>query len=203
TPQAIVDNRHRKMHETLLRLSGGGTASRPQQSLDYTVEETLVANLQGQGGKDDLAGIPVPIRITGAWSNPRWDIQWDRLLQGLANDPERLKNLPGSLQDLAKGAGIQIPGVAIPGIGGSGGAGGLRDVLPGAGQSDGTKPGADLLRGLLGGGKASPTQPPAGQAAPATPEREPAPGPRPLREPQPEQRQPAEPQQMLRGLFGR
>src|SRR3546814_8336475 len=58
-----------------------------------------------------------------------------RLLQNLAKDPERLKNLPGSLQGLAKGAGI-----AIPELGGeAGGAGGLGGLLPGA-------PGAEIGR---------------------------------------------------------
>src|SRR5690606_1409536 len=56
--QGIVENRDLKMLAPLLRLGGGGTVSLPQQSLDYTVDATLVASLKGQGGRDDLAGIP-------------------------------------------------------------------------------------------------------------------------------------------------
>src|SRR3546814_9939610 len=79
--EGIVENRDLQMLAPLLRLGGGGTVSMPQQTLDYTVDATLVASLTGQGGNEALVGIPVPIRITGAWSNPRWDVQWDRLLQ--------------------------------------------------------------------------------------------------------------------------
>src|SRR3546814_6681939 len=126
-----------------------------------------------------------------------------RLLQNLAKDPERLKHLPGSLQGLS-----QVAGIAIPELGGeAGGAGGLGGLLPGApgagqdGQKGQDAPGADLLRGLLGGKEPKNPAAPTGKTAPQ--EREPAPGPRSLQEPEPEQREPADPQRMLRGLFGR
>ena len=171
----IVENKDLKMLAPLLRLGGGGTVDLPKQTVDYTVDATLVASLKGQGGNEDLAGIPVPIRVTGPWSAPRYDVQWDRMLQNLAKDPERLKNLPGSLKDLAAGSGIKLP---IPGLGtgsetGTGGIGGLLQGIPGLGgqktPSEGNAGGAtgatgggtstDPLRGLFGGGTRAPTAP--------------------------------------------
>ena len=169
----VVRNDDLKMLAPLLRVGGKGTISMPPQTLDYLLEATLVGSLKGQGGKDDLSGIPVPIRVNGTWAAPQFDVQWDRMLQGLATNPDALKNLPGSLKDMLGGSGIKIPG-----LGGS------------SESSDGKKPGVtgDALRGILGGGTQpgkSPTtkEPPAAEPTPKSPV--------------------DQGQQLLKGLFGR
>ncbi|MFN4090737.1 MAG: AsmA family protein, partial [Alphaproteobacteria bacterium] len=152
--KGIVENRDLRMLAPLVRLAGGGTVDLPRQTMDYTVDATLVATLHGQGGRDDLAGIPIPLRISGPWTSPRYDVQWNRMLQNIAKDPERLKNLPASLRDLAKGSGINLP---IPGTGtgtGSGTGGAVGDVLralPGVGGALGGGAGTGATGGATGG----------------------------------------------------
>ncbi|MET4701953.1 uncharacterized protein involved in outer membrane biogenesis [Constrictibacter sp. MBR-5] len=198
----IVENKDLKMLAPLLRLGGGGTVDLPRQTVDYTVDATLVASLKGQGGNEDLAGIPVPIRITGPWSAPRYDVQWDRMLQNLAKDPEKLKNLPGSLKDLAAGSGVKLP---IPGLGtgdgtgsGAGGIGGLLQGLTGQRAAPSAPDGAPT------GGTSAPAAPtpPKSPTAPQAPTTQSAPSSTPQAG-QPKPRQESEPEKLLRGLFNR
>ncbi len=198
----MVENKDLKMLAPLLRLGGGGTVDLPRQTVDYTVDATLVASLKGQGGNDDLAGIPVPIRITGPWSAPRYDVQWDRMLQNLAKDPEKLKNLPGSLKDLAAGSGIKLP---IPGLGtgdgtgsGAGGIGGLLQGLTGQRAAPSAPAGAPT------GGMSAPAAPtpPKAPTAPQAPTTQSAPSNAPPAG-QEKPRKESEPEKLLRGLFNR
>ena len=96
----ILSNSDLKMEAPLVRVSGKGTVPFPPQTLDYTVEANLVASTQGQGGKDALAGVPIPVKITGPWSNPSYQ-----------PDINVLKSLSGVLGGAAKGLGLPgIPG---------------------------------------------------------------------------------------------
>lgn len=95
----ILTNSDLKMDAPLVRLSGKGTVPFPPQTVDYTVEAKLVATTQGQGGKDALAGVPIPIKISGPWSNPSYQ-----------PDINVLKSIPGLLGGATKGLGLPIPG---------------------------------------------------------------------------------------------
>jgi hypothetical protein len=59
-----------------------------------------------------LGGLPIPISVTGPWSNPSVEPDWSGVAQGLAGTPEKLKNLPGNLGNAAKSLG----GKALPGL---------------------------------------------------------------------------------------
>jgi AsmA protein len=111
----VLSNNDMKMLAPLLRLNGSGTVPLPPQTIDYTVEANLVASLKGQGGVDSLAGLPIPIRITGPWSNPSYQVDWKTVFNEMAKNPERLKNLPANLSSAAKGFGLNLP---VPGAGG-------------------------------------------------------------------------------------
>ena len=95
----VLSNSDLKMEAPLARLSGKGTVPFPPQTIDYTVEVNLVATTQGQGGKDALAGVPIPIKISGPWSNPSYQ-----------PDINVLKSIPGLLGGATKGLGLPIPG---------------------------------------------------------------------------------------------
>ena len=133
----VVDNRDFKMLAPLLRMGGAGLVPMPPRTVDYTVEAKLVASLQGQGGKDALAGIPIPIKVTGSWDKPAYQVDWDSVFKSIAADPERLANLPGDLSSKAKDLGI-----ALPGLGGST-------------DSGSSEPVTNILKGITGGGSGS------------------------------------------------
>jgi len=70
----------------LLRINGKGTANLPAQTVDYRVAATVVKTLEGQGGEElkDLAGIPIPIHVTGRFADPTYALDTDALAQALA-----------------------------------------------------------------------------------------------------------------------
>jgi AsmA protein len=104
----------------LLRIRGQGTANLVQEQIDYRLTTTVVGTAQGQGGEDlsELSGVPIPIKVTGPLTAPRYALDIAGLLkartetlvkekqdelkqeaQGLLQ--ERLKKLdaPGSAKD--------------------------------------------------------------------------------------------------------
>ncbi len=112
----ILENRDFKMLAPLLRISGGGTVPLPPQTVDYGLEAKLVPSLEGGGSQDDaLAGIPIPIRITGPWDNLAYGVDWQSVFRQMATDPERLRNMPEDLQRAAKGFGVDLPISKLPG----------------------------------------------------------------------------------------
>lgn len=96
----------------LLRINGRGTADLPRSTLDYRVKTTLVATTAGQGGKDlaDLAGIPIPLRVTGTFQDPKYGIDIEALTRTLAKSKVKgliagqKKKLTGSLVRKLKGS---------------------------------------------------------------------------------------------------
>jgi len=129
----VIDNRDMKMLAPLMRLTGSGTVPMPPQTIDYSVAARLVASTVGQGGQDALAGLDIPVRITGPWSDPRYDVDWKTVFLEMAKDPNRLKNLPGDLGKAAKNFGVNLPGAG-------GGSGGMIPTIPGMPQGGGTPP---------------------------------------------------------------
>ena len=105
----IVDNRDFKLLAPLLRITGEGRVPMPPRTVNYKVVAKLVGTLKGQGGKDALAGLPIPIKITRGWDKPKFDVDWDSVLKSIAADPARLSKLPGALSDKAKDLGIALP----------------------------------------------------------------------------------------------
>ena len=119
----LFENGDLKMLAPLVRVTGAGIVDLPPRTLDYQVEAKLVGSLEGQGGDEALAGLPIPIHASGPWDSLKFDIDWKTVLSGAALDPERLENLPSGLSDAAKGLGLVIPGATSGGDGGSSDAG--------------------------------------------------------------------------------
>ena len=69
----FVTNDDLSAKSPLLRIEGKGNADLPKESIDYRATATVVATTQGQGGDDleDLAGVPIPIKIGGTFSEPQ------------------------------------------------------------------------------------------------------------------------------------
>lgn len=139
----VLTNRDLQMKSPLLRVEGEGTVNLPQRTLEYRITPKAVASLKGQGGREDLAGVMVPVVIEGPWSN----LSFRPDLEGLVKqqiDPGKL--LEGKLPG----------GLPIPGLGGSDGGSDGGSAQPPAGGAQPSKPesplggAADALKGLLG-----------------------------------------------------
>ncbi|MEO8421244.1 MAG: AsmA family protein [Hyphomicrobium sp.] len=94
----VATNNDLNLDSQHLHASGAGTVDLPQRSLDYTLRPKLVANLGGDGGEANAAGIEVPVHITGSWEQP-----------DISPDIEGAINAPGTV-DAVKQIGKQLKG---------------------------------------------------------------------------------------------
>jgi AsmA protein len=108
--KGVLKNRDLRMLAPLVRVKGKGSVPLPKQAVNYDMTATLVASLQGQGGEDSLAGLPIPIKIKGPWENISYNVDWKNVFGGISADPERLDNLPQNLRALGKSLGVDLSG---------------------------------------------------------------------------------------------
>ncbi len=127
----ILKNTDLTMKSPLLRVKGAGTANLPSRTVDYRITPELSATVEGQGGRDDAAGIAVPVLVQGPWD----DLSYKPDLTGILH---QLGEQPGKALDALKSV--------VPGLGGT------TKPAPGTAPSTGSeqKP-ADVLKGLLPG----------------------------------------------------
>ncbi|MDI5847352.1 AsmA family protein [Shewanella xiamenensis] len=78
----VAANPDLAMSSPLIRLAGKGSANLLMETLDYRLTTSLVNSLKGQGGsgKDALAGIDIPLAITGTFQKPEYALDTQALL---------------------------------------------------------------------------------------------------------------------------
>jgi AsmA protein len=78
----LVSNTDLKADSPLFRVEGRGTAHLVTEKLDYLVRAAVVGTLEGQGGKalEDLKGVTVPLRVSGSFTEPRFNVELSALL---------------------------------------------------------------------------------------------------------------------------
>jgi AsmA protein len=103
----IVRNRDLIAKSPLLRVEGTGDIDLPQESLDYQVTAKVVGSLEGQGGKGlaDVKGVPIPIQLSGTFTEPNYKIRLDKALKESAQKKVE-KKLEKELEK--KGLGDQV-----------------------------------------------------------------------------------------------
>jgi AsmA protein len=77
-----------------LRAGGEGSADLNREVVDYMLNTKLVGTSKGQQGgtADELAGISIPVRIKGPFSDPDIDVQLDEILKArIEAEKARLK----------------------------------------------------------------------------------------------------------------
>lgn len=84
----VIRNDDLQAKSPLLRVDGTGEVNLPQDTIDYRVTTELVGTLEGQGGKarDELAGIPIPVRVTGPLDNPKYRPDLEAALSAKAKE---------------------------------------------------------------------------------------------------------------------
>jgi AsmA protein len=67
----------------LIRLSGAGEVNLVNETINYLAKPILVGTATGQGGKElsQLAGVEIPIRVSGNLYTPKVAIDWQAALQ--------------------------------------------------------------------------------------------------------------------------
>ena len=74
--RGVLDNQDLIMMSPLMRVNGAGTANIPKEGIDYLLKATVVSSLKGQQGEplSELAGLTVPVRITGTFAQPKFKL---------------------------------------------------------------------------------------------------------------------------------
>jgi len=69
-----------------VRVGGRGDIDIGNGTLDYTTKATVVASAKGQGGADvdQLAGLTVPVHLTGPFDNLKYDVNYGAVATDLA-----------------------------------------------------------------------------------------------------------------------
>lgn len=113
----VLDNRDLSLKSPLFRISGQGTASLPEQSVDYEIDTTVVATAAGQGGQEleALSGLTIPIRVTGTFDNLSWKpdltgVIAQKAAEEIKKGEEKIKQKAGELIEEQLGKGL--PGQA-------------------------------------------------------------------------------------------
>ncbi|MBU1621526.1 MAG: AsmA family protein [Gammaproteobacteria bacterium] len=95
----VLTNPDLKMAAPLLRLAGKGSANLLTEALDYQLSTALVNTSKGQGGKekDDLAGVEIPLKISGTMQEPKYSLDTKALFETQLKDKvetqkDKLKN---------------------------------------------------------------------------------------------------------------
>ncbi len=78
----VLTNRDLLAKSPYLRVNGSGTVSLVSERLDYDLGTTIVNSAVGQGGEDlaELEGTLIPIHISRTYSDPKYSIDWGRIL---------------------------------------------------------------------------------------------------------------------------
>ena len=73
----VADNQDLVMQSPLLRVTGAGLHNLVKDATFYNAVATIVGSCEGQGGTagSQLAGIKIPVKITGPLSNLEYDVQ--------------------------------------------------------------------------------------------------------------------------------
>ena len=84
-------NEDLSLSSPFIRLNGAGNLNLVEGSIDYVAKTSLVATSTGQGGKalDELAGVTVPVRVSGPLTALKYELQFSDAIQQQAK--QRLK----------------------------------------------------------------------------------------------------------------
>jgi len=114
----IVHNNDLALLSPLLRVAGRGTVELPQQTVNYRIEPKVAATTRGQGGKADVAGLMVPVIVSGPWNALSYRPDLSGAIGDIAKDPSRalegLKNVLPGAGTPATGAGDKGNGKSLP-----------------------------------------------------------------------------------------
>jgi AsmA protein len=101
----IAHNDDLSLKSPLLRLSGSGDIDIGHDSISYLAKATLAGTLEGQGGKDSVAGLTVPIRLNGPYTNLKYALDFGAMVSEAAKQKAEAKKeeIKNKLQEQLKG----------------------------------------------------------------------------------------------------
>jgi AsmA protein len=83
-------------------VQGSGQIDLPKRTIDYRLEPKAAPTLKGQGGKQEVAGILVPVIIRGPWDDPKFTPDLSGAVESALKNPEAVQQQLQQLDDQAK-----------------------------------------------------------------------------------------------------
>ncbi len=112
--KGVARNDDLKAASPFVRLAGAGSIDIGGNTLDYLAKASLVATSKGQGGREakDVAGITIPVQLSGPLDSPNWKIDYSALLGSAAGSLGELgKQGAGGVKDAAGGVKDAVRGL--------------------------------------------------------------------------------------------
>lgn len=100
----VAHNDDLALKSPLLRLAGAGDVDIGNNRMSYLAKATLARTLEGQGGRDDVGGITVPVRISGPFSDLKYTLDFAAMAGELAKQKVEAKKteIKARVQDQLK-----------------------------------------------------------------------------------------------------
>jgi AsmA protein len=103
----VAHNDDLSVKAPLVRVGGAGDIDIGNSRLDYVAKASVVSTSKGQGGADldHLAGLTVPVKLTGTFDAPKYEIDYRALASSAAKakiETEGREKLKERLRGLLK-----------------------------------------------------------------------------------------------------
>lgn len=100
----VAHNEDLSLKSPLIRVSGKGDVDIGNDSIDYLAKATLAGTMEGQGGRDDVGGVTVPVRLIGPYTDLKYKIEFGALVSEVAKQKieSKKEELKGRMQDELK-----------------------------------------------------------------------------------------------------
>ncbi|MGI9417663.1 MAG: AsmA family protein [Geminicoccaceae bacterium] len=100
----ILTNEDLLLQAPALRVQGAGKVDLPRQRVDYRIEPKAAATLEGQEGQTDVAGLLVPVVVTGPFDDLSYKPDLSNAIDQAIKDPDALKEQVKQQLDAVGGA---------------------------------------------------------------------------------------------------
>ncbi len=109
----VIRNNDLLLKSPLLRVDGKGKVSLPDETIDYLVTAKLVGSLEGQGGKEleELKGIAIPVKVSGTFAAPEYQVKLDAVVKDAAKKEIKKKVRKKLEKQLEKQFGDSLKGL--------------------------------------------------------------------------------------------
>ena len=130
-----------------LRVNGAGTVDLPNKHVDYRIDPKAAATLEGQEGATDVAGVLVPVAVTGPFDDLSFKPDLSGVVEQAIKDPKALEKQVKDQIEAVGGSSKDVKD-ALKDIG-KDDAKKLLDKVTKGDEDTGDSPAGNLLRGLL------------------------------------------------------
>ncbi len=101
--KGILTNQDLNLQAPALRVNGSGVVDLPSKTINYRIDPKAAATLEGQGSESEVAGILVPVLVTGPFDDLSYKPDLSGVIDQAIKDPDALKEqVKQQVKDIGK-----------------------------------------------------------------------------------------------------